>query len=288
MSITNVRRPSFTGAVGANDAGAVGDQGETVMLMKMKATEEFNSAVIAEIPAGATFEVVGIGTTPSRIRIMWANQAGWISKVTEQGQPLVKWIRKKRTSMKDMTPMMRKVSGDSEADGEISIGDVCETVVMMVVREGQDPKSTGIGQIPEKTQFEIVEVGQAGRVKVMVSEAILEGGAIGWLSVKTDTGSSLGKKVARKRRTSLNLSKHLAVPIAASQPTGVSSMELASGLKRTMSPMPVTNNAPIPKKVAPAPVPAPAPEPTNGTKIKDMPAAPAPASKSPWWLCCGV
>jgi hypothetical protein len=244
MSITNVRRPSFAGSVGADHTGNVGDEGETVINLKMKGGEDFHSDVVTELPAGTHFEVVEVGAQPVRIRVAASHHGkahvGWISKATEQGQPLVKWIRKRHTSFtQDQVHKLKQKLGNPDDNAEgLSAGDICETVLAMIVREGEDFKSKAVGQMPPGTQFEVVEVSSNFRVKVLVPESVLQGGAVGWISSHTDAGLLLCKRIARsKRRPSLNMTKHLAIPVGGGMQRQAS-IGADGQLKRGLSPVP--------------------------------------------------
>jgi hypothetical protein len=207
---------------------------------KLRALEAFDSALVADLPPGTQFEVVEVGTTPNRIRVTAGRQgAGWISKASDQGKPIVKWVRKRRTSLSKEGTWERRASDENDnlqtQDG-LRVGDQCETVIAMTLREGEDFKSTAVGQIPENTQFEILKVAPSNRVKVHVSSTVLEGGAVGWISSKTDTGGPLIKKTARRRKSGLNIAGNLSIPLGQVQRPGLEAAP--PGLKRTMSPAP--------------------------------------------------
>ncbi|CAK0857146.1 unnamed protein product [Prorocentrum cordatum] len=227
-----VKRPSFVGNVVSENAGAVGDTGETVIpLTKLKASEAFDSALVMELTAGTQFEVVEVGEAPNRIRVTTpAGHAGWISKATEQGKPIVKWVRKRHTSFSKDNGMERKtsgdhatksVSGDMPTKDGLVVGDVCETVIQgMTLRESEDFRSAALGQIPEGTQFEVVSTAPANRVKVIVPSSVLEGGAVGWISSHTDAGKKLVKVIKSgpgKKRKSFNLAGSLSIPLGQGQ-----------------------------------------------------------------------
>lgn len=291
MSVTTVRRPSFTLKNEAN-TGQVGDQGETVISMKLKSGEDFNSDVVTELPAGAQFEVIEVGAQPVRIRISTVGHktlVGWISKATEQDQPLVKWTRKRRVSKDKGAGLARQASAenDKSTEGSWSQGDTCETVVAMILRESEDFKSKAIGQIPPGAQFEVVEVSTARRVKVVFSDSVLQGGAVGWISSHTDAGQPLCKRIAKsKRRPSLNLAgSTLKIPLGAGGGAAKSS-EMPAGVRRTVSPAPEQNVAPKAAYTAP-------PTEARQSAGQTQEAAPAqkPQAPTPWWmklLCCSA
>jgi len=307
MHVTPVRRPSFAGSVGNSNAGAVGDTGETVIpSTKLKASEAFDSALVAELPAGTQFEVVEVGAAPNRIRVATpAGHAGWISKATEQGSSLVKWVRRRRTSFqKDME---RKTSDERDSiqtqDG-LSVGAVCETVMDMTLREGEDFKSSAVGQIPQGTQFEIVGVAPANRVKVLVPNTVLEGGAVGWISSQTDAGKKLIKLIKAgqsRRQSSFNLTKNMSIPLG--QASQKATVEAAPpGMRRSLLPVPAPVEKPSMERVwtpeaqddlketqeAPdAKAKARARGEAAAALRKRSPASPA--SQPPWWarlVCC--
>ena len=77
--------------------------------------------------------------------------------------------------LQDMERKTTDEKDNIQAQDGLSVGDVCETVMDMTLREGEDFKSNAVGQIPHGTQFEIVSVAPANRVKVLVPDTVLEG-----------------------------------------------------------------------------------------------------------------
>jgi len=253
MQVTTVKRPSFMGNVVSDKAGGVGDTGETVIpSTKLRASEAFDSALVKELPAGTEFEVVEAGEVPNRIRVTTSTgHAGWISKATEQGKPLVKWVRKRRTSFNKEAggAIQRNTSGDNAAkstSGEVltkdglSVGDICETVIQgMTLRESEDVKSAALGQIPQGTQFEIMSIAPASRVKVHLPNTVLENGAVGWINSHTDTGMKLFKVTKAgpsKKRKSLNLAGSLSIPLGAG-PDKATVEAVPPGMRRSLVPV---------------------------------------------------
>jgi len=313
MQVTPVRRTSFAANVVKSSACAVGDVGETVIpSTKLKAGEAFDSALVTELAAGTQFEVVEVGSLPNRIRVTTsAGHAGWISKATEQGSVIVKWVRKRRTSFQQKD-FERKTTEDKDSIqlqtglSGLSVGDVCETVMdMTTLREGEDFKSNAVGQIPQGTQFEIVSVAPANRVKIIVPDTVLEGGAVGWISSHTDTGSKLFKLIRagpKKRQSSFNLTKNMSIPLG--QAPQKATVEAAPpGMRRSLLPVPAPSERPAPAERQLAADHARRSEtPEDDRVAQEAPDAKARArgeaaaalrkgaQAAPWWaplVCCG-
>jgi len=163
----------------------VGDQCETVMAMTVREQAAFDSEAVAQLPVGAAFEVTEVGSAGTRVKISAGDVRGWITAQTDTDQPLIKVHGK------------RKKSWVTSAKDVIDPGDVGETLISMMVREGQNFDSSAIGQIDAGTPFEVLEVvSTRNRVKVAAADLV------GWISVKTDLDQPL-VKMKPKRRVSI-------------------------------------------------------------------------------------
>jgi len=165
----------------------VGDLGETLVAMNVRAEIEHKSDIIGSMPEGCQFTVFETGEH-HRILISSGNVTGWISSSTELGQPLTKKVK--------------------AGTGALAAYE-CE--VQLHMKENMEFTSKVLMSLPPGTQFEVIEEGPQNRVKVFVHDEDGEAN-IGWITAKTELDQPLIKALnaQENRRLGKNLDTYIA------------------------------------------------------------------------------
>lgn len=204
-----------------------GDQGETLVQLKLREKLDRDSRVLWQLPPTTLFTVLEVGDS-SRLKISAANGVvGWISYQTQLDQPLVKRVKKQRVSFSRMTSDSEKSTGTLSTSpstsslpaptaeeavqlmkklvpqkaGDPSVGEECEALVPLNMREEQDYVSCIVAVLQQGTKFTITEVGWSSRMRVTTPSGIS-----GWVTARAELGQPLIKKVHRKKRLSFKQS----------------------------------------------------------------------------------
>jgi len=214
----------------------VGDLGETLVAMNVRAEIEHKSDIIGSMPEGCQFTVFETGQH-HRILVSSGNVTGWISSSTELGQPLTKKVK---------------------AGTGVLAAYECE--VQLQMREDMEFTSNVLMTLPPGTQFELIEEGPQNRVKVFVHDEDGEAN-IGWITAKTELDRPLIKALnaEENRRLGKNLDTYIAkqlskadikhvVSYTGDRPMGKTrSQGSNAGLAGPKAPAQVKEKAPPPK-----------------------------------------
>jgi len=146
----------------------VGDFGETLVAMNVRAETEYKSDVIGTMPEICKFTVIETGAN-HRALVSSGNVTGWISTQTDRSQPLAKKVK----------------SGTGELP-------VYVTNMQLSMKEDMEFKSTEVMSLPAGSQFKLIEEAPQNRVKIFVVDEDDEA-SIGWITSKTDLGQHLIK-----------------------------------------------------------------------------------------------
>lgn len=174
MTHLTVRRASVPASVFEASASlAVGDWCETIVPLSIREKEDYRSPPILKMEANATFTILGVGAN-HRVKVSNGTVTGWISSKTDLDQPLIVKVRSS------------------------AAGDNVVTLVPVKVRKDEHYISPVVAEVPEGTQFQIVQVGANNRIKVSSSEVT------GWINSKTDLNHPVIARVkgTRTRRSS--------------------------------------------------------------------------------------
>jgi len=146
----------------------VGDTGETLVAMNVRAEIEYKSDIIGTMPETCVFTVIETGAN-NRALVSSGNVTGWISAQTDRGQPLTKKL--------------------TSGTGELP---VYTNNVELSMKEDQEFKSTILMNLPVGSQFKLIEHGPLNRAKIFVVDEDDEA-SIGWITSKTDLDQALIK-----------------------------------------------------------------------------------------------
>lgn len=197
---------SFSGQMEGELRLDVGDKCQPLIVMKVRAGQDFASQVVGQVSLGTEMHVTEVGQG-HRIKISTSKVSGWISHETELGHPLVKPVaagihRAKTTALAKVkgheVPRPRSFNLSPEqlaagtriyvALGELAVGQLGETLVAMNVREDESFKSKVVGRLPQSSVFEVICVGANNRIRVE------SGNLKGWISAKADGDRPLVRK----------------------------------------------------------------------------------------------
>jgi len=148
----------------------VGDSGETLVAMNVRAEIEYKSDIIGTMPECCQFVVIETGAN-HRALVSSGNVTGWISTQTDRSQALTKKLK----------------SGTGELP-------VYVTNVQLSMRQDMEFKSTVVMTLPEGSQFKLIEHGPQNRVKIFVVDEDDEA-SIGWITSKTELDQPLIKSL---------------------------------------------------------------------------------------------
>lgn len=199
---------------GAELVVEAGDKCEPLIIMKVRAGQDFSTPVVGEVCLGTVMHVTEVGSG-DRIKISTSKVAGWISYQTEMGHPLLKMVQKGRAKRRSRIFTSEGSAGEAPSEstfsvqhnplmpaagifarGELAAGDKGVTLVAMNLREGELFSSKVIGQIEQGAQFEVACVGASDRIKIVC------GNVVGWISAKAEGDRPLVQKQQEKKRNS--------------------------------------------------------------------------------------
>jgi SH3-like domain-containing protein len=141
----------------------IGDIGETIVPMNVRAEMDFKSEVVGSMQGGVKFTVVVTGQS-NRVLISSGDTTGWISSKTDLDQPLTHKVK----------------SGTGALPW-------CETIVAVSMRDNSDLKSAVTHNLPAGSQFELIEEGDEHRIKILIDDMI------GWITSQTNLDQPLIK-----------------------------------------------------------------------------------------------
>lgn len=146
----------------------VGDSGETLVAMNVRAEIEYKSDIIGTMPEGCQFIVIETGAN-HRALVSSGNVTGWISTQTDLQQALTRKLK-------------------------FGIGELPVYVsnIQLSMREDMEFKSAVLMTLPEGSQFKLIEEGPQNRVKIFVVDEDDEA-SIGWITAKTELDQPLIK-----------------------------------------------------------------------------------------------
>jgi len=172
----------------------VGDFGETLVAMNVRAEIEYKSDVIGTMPGTCRFVVIETGAN-HRALISCGNVTGWISTQTDQSQPLTR----------------KRKSGTGELP-------VYVTTVQLTMKEDMEFQSTEVMTLPAGSQFKLIEEGAQNRFKIFVVDEDDEA-SIGWVTSKTDLGQHMVKPLdaPETRKRMKNLDNYVAKQLTKSE-----------------------------------------------------------------------
>jgi len=210
MTHIAVKRPSMRGNQMTETVSdmKIGDQGETLVPMNLRAEIDFRSEIIGSLPEQVLFTVVETGAN-HRALISSGNATGWISTKTDLDQPLCRRVQ--------------------EGSGALP---VFQALVQLNMRRDMEFKSDVETVVPIREEFDLIEAGPQNRVKILYD------GVIGWVSAKTDLGQPLISELTAEKVTKMtkNLDSFLVRALSQAQVTKVlSSRSLGQGAERSMS-----------------------------------------------------
>jgi len=171
---------STTRSVAAMVELAEGDTCETLSLVTIREEENFNSAVVNEVPPGQTLTVLEVGAG-RRVKVLTATGVeGWISSKTKLNEPLVS----KRFQEVDQAMEGWEVGGQHEVKS------------MVTVRTGETLDSDVISELKPGTLIVIKELGVNNKRRAVVDTGAVEG----WISLVTKQGELLVGKVSSREK----------------------------------------------------------------------------------------
>jgi len=192
----------------------IGDAGETVVAMNVRAEVDYKSEIVGSLQEGTRFVVVETGEG-NRALVSAGNTTGWISTKTDLDQPLT----------------VRTKAGEGYLD-------LYENLVQVTMREDMEFKSPTVLTLTEGQQFELIEEGSQNRCKIVID------GMIGWITAKTDLDQPLIKKInlGGPPKMAKKLDTYVVKMASQAQVTKVlSSKSLGRGTERKMSNLRSTN-----------------------------------------------
>jgi hypothetical protein len=226
----------------------VGDAGETLVAMNVRAEIEYKSDVIGTMPECCEFFVIETGAN-HRALVSSGNVTGWISTQTDQTQALTKKLK--------------------SGTGELPI---YVANVQLSMREDMEFRSAVLMTLPEGSQFKLIENGPQNRAKIFVVDEDDEA-SIGWITAKTELDQPLIKALddSGSMKRMKNLDTYVAKQLTKSEVKRVMSYGAAPLGERAMGKVKSTgSNA------------GGGPQPKGAEKEK---APPPTLSKCAW--CCG-